>query len=221
VIVACVLRSGGRYNSEWVDRLHRGVRANWDLPYPLRFVCVSDLKWQAAYERHDLQFSFPGWWSKIELFTRHWHFHAPTLYLDLDTIITGPMSNILARPMKTKERGFRVMRDPYTGTLQSAAMRWTGQWMTYTGHLIASEFLRRPYKAMDELRYGGDQAFIREVLLSVGKDWSYFTPAELMSYRAEWQVTVDPVTTAVQLHGDPKPDELPDGHELKRKWIDQ
>lgn len=221
MIVACVLKSGGRYDPEWVDRLYRGVKSNWDMPYALRFICLTDLEWSAPYERHALQYDLPGWWSKIEMFQRHWHLHSNTLYLDLDTVITGPMSNILARPMSVAQRGFRVMHDPYQATLQSAVMRWTSQWMRFTGHIIFSEFMRNPRKNMERLSHLGDQGFIREVMLSVGKSWSYFTPAEVMSYKAEWALEQDPVTTAVQFHGDPKPDALADYHILKRKWIDQ
>lgn len=221
MIVACVMKSGGRYDRTWVDRLFRGVSAHWDMPQPLRFICLSDEKWAAPYEVHPLRFGFPGWWSKIELFQRFSHFHAPTLYLDLDTVIAGPMSNILARPMKTNERGFRVMRDPYNATLQSAVMRWTGHWMHYTGHIIFSEFVRKPAHYMRAYELQGDQAFIRDVVIELSKSWSYFTPAEVMSFKAEWQLSSSPVTTAIQFHGDPKPDALPDDHELKRKWIDQ
>lgn len=89
--IACVLRSGGVYDAEWVAKLQRGVARHMTLPH--RFVCLSDV--DVPCERIPLVTDWPGWWSKIELF-RKGLFDGPVLYTDLDSVITGPLDGMFA-----------------------------------------------------------------------------------------------------------------------------
>jgi len=84
--VACVLRSGGKFDSEYVRKLRDGVLRFANVPH--RFVCLSDV--DVPCERIPLEHNWPGWWSKIELF-RPGVIKAPMLYLDLDTIVIGSL----------------------------------------------------------------------------------------------------------------------------------
>lgn len=88
ITVACVLRSGGIYTPEWVYALRRGVARHLD---DFNFLCLTDLALAVPWE--PLEHSWPGWWSKLELF-RPGLFKGPVLYLDLDTLPVGDLNEI-------------------------------------------------------------------------------------------------------------------------------
>lgn len=112
--VACVLKIGGDYDAEYVERLRDGVAANLT---GHRFVCLSDV--DVPCERVPLVQDWPGWWSKLELFQ---HLTGPTLYFDLDTVITGPLDELAACAW-----GFAMLRDfAYPQSFASGVMAWSG-----------------------------------------------------------------------------------------------
>lgn len=88
--VACVYWKGEFrkrekvYSPKWVERLQAMVKKNLSIPH--RFVCLSNV--DVPCERIPLSHShtWPGWWSKIELFTPGL-FKGRVLYLDLDLVV--------------------------------------------------------------------------------------------------------------------------------------
>ena len=111
IIVACVLKSGGDYDAEYVRRLKEGVDNNLS---GHRFVCLSDV--DVPCERIPLRHSFAGWWAKLELF----YLDGPVLFFDLDTVIVGDLTEIAAYPHK-----FTAIDDFYRPRrLQSNIMAW-------------------------------------------------------------------------------------------------
>lgn len=218
MIVACVLRSGGIYDPEWVDRLYYSVKANWDVERALQFVCLSDIRWSAPYHLAPLRHGWPGWWSKMELLNGCGVCQGATLYLDLDNVINGPMSLIVQRPMRNDDFGLRVMRDPNTQGLQSAVMRWSSQWVKAWGDDIYREFARDAARWMRDYSQATDQGLIAEWLTRAGKRWGYFSEQEVTSYKAHWRDGAIRTSAVVQLHGHPKPYELPPEHQLRRVW---
>lgn len=90
--VFCVLRSGGHYSRDWVDRLKQGVEEH--LP-GAGFFCLTDsIQIQREEWGWPLRYDWPGWWSKLELFRPDLVETGPVLYLDLDTLVTGDLSEI-------------------------------------------------------------------------------------------------------------------------------
>lgn len=90
VTVACVYKTGGDFTAEYVHRLAESVRAHTTRPH--RFVCLTDSDEKFTCETVPLTDDLPGWWSKLELFKTFW---GRTVYLDLDTIITGSIDPLL------------------------------------------------------------------------------------------------------------------------------
>lgn len=90
MIVATVLRSGGpTYTPSWVWALKRGLNEHMTGEWTFRV--LSDLplnQW-----RIPLEYEWPGWWSKVELF-RPGVFPRGELvcYMDLDTLVTGDLT---------------------------------------------------------------------------------------------------------------------------------
>lgn len=113
-----VLRSGGRYDATWVERLARGVRRH--APAFDRILCLTDLPLAVAgVERVPLRHGWPAWWAKMEAF-RPGLGEGTTLLCDLDTVFTGP-ADALAEP------GLAAMEDYFhRGRLSSALLRWHG-----------------------------------------------------------------------------------------------
>jgi hypothetical protein len=111
--IACVLKSGGDYDIEYVERLRDGVRKHLHAPY--RFVCMSDV--DVPCERIPLRHDFAGWWAKLELF----YLDGPVLFFDLDTVIAGDIT-----PIVEYDHVFTAVSDFYRPrALQSCMMAWS------------------------------------------------------------------------------------------------
>jgi hypothetical protein len=139
--VVCVLKSGGEYTKEYVDKLKCGVLNN--LP-DAEFICLSDMK---VPDKIPLLNNYPGWWSKVEIF----RITGKVLYLDLDTIVTGDLSDIFHYPHK-----FTMLRDfNRVDCFASGVMAWDGDYShIYKNFTYSSQFIR-PYRYHPKLGDGG------------------------------------------------------------------
>ncbi|WP_152047634.1 hypothetical protein [Aureimonas psammosilenae] len=114
-----VLKTGGRYDARWVERLARG--AERFAPAFTRFVCLTDDAGLdlAGVETVPLRHDWPAWWAKMEAF-RPGLFTGTTVLCDLDTVFCGD-ADALAQP------GLLAMEDYFhKGRLSSAILRWQG-----------------------------------------------------------------------------------------------
>lgn len=146
--VATVLRSGGHYAADYVER----IKADLEKHSPgVRLVCLSDC--DVPCKRIPLIHNWPGWWSKIELF-RPRLFRGHVLYLDLDTVIVGDIAPLF------RDR-FTALPDFYRPNegIGSGVMAWRGG----MSHLYA-EFAKAPDRWMGRCttrQCWGDQGFIQ------------------------------------------------------------
>lgn len=85
--VACVLRSGGDYDIDYIDRLQHDLKRHTP---DAELICLSDVPVPCA--RIPLKHDWPGWWAKIELFRA---IEGPVLYIDLDTLVMGDVSPLM------------------------------------------------------------------------------------------------------------------------------
>lgn len=192
--IACVLRSGGSYTSEDVGRLKDGVAAHlgWH-----RFICFSDVP--VPCEQVPLMEDWPGWWSKMELFRPD--ITGDLLYFDLDTIITGDLSDMASIGR------LAIMRDVYRRDgLQSSVMFMPEAerkqvWETFT---------EAPHEYMAQYAAGGDQAFLEPLWLERAAIWQDVLPGQLASYKADHiaERGVPDNCRAVIFHGRPKPRDI-------------
>lgn len=205
--VACVLRTGARvvdkqpYTVAHVAKLQRGV-AQW-MEKPHRFLCLTDqvdAATAAGIDAEPLAEMWPGWWSKIELF-RPGLLTGPTLYLDLDSVITGPLA-ALVRTMG----GLTMVADfNRPEMMNSSAMAWAGDLSE-----IWHEFRRDPGATMAEYdaRGGpgiGDQGFIHDTLR--GRQIDTFDKAHVVSFKVHARAGAPARARVVSFHGRPKCDE--------------
>lgn len=213
--VACVLRSGGIYDAEWVARLKRGVERHLTLPH--RFVCLTDLVPEVeaiGVEAIPLHHDWPGWWAKLNLFAEFRD--GPTLYFDLDSVVIGSLDAIAAYPHR-----FTMAHEFYRPHLLcSTAMAWSGNW-SFLYRMFASdpEGLAHHYdKVLPNSGRIGDQAFLEDCLIEdeqrVDTFRDLFGERSIASYKVhQCQDAPPPDAAVVSMHGRPKM------HEIKTGWI--
>lgn len=199
ITVACVEWSdycgaGSEYVAILRDMVARHLKAEH------RFVCLTD-----APERHPgietirLTPGPEGWWAKCELF-RSGLFDGRILYLDLDSVIVGPLDPLAASP----------------GIIQLADWGWTTP--TYgSGVMVwdaaehAEIWTRWTPEVAERLR--GDQDWLTEL-----GGWQALPAHLCRSYRYESKAGPPKGCSVVCMHGRPKCHELPAPHWSRAFW---
>jgi len=159
-----VLRSGGRYDAVWVERLAAGARRF--APAFDRIVCLTDLALDGPdVEVVPLRHGWPAWWAKMEAF-RPGLTAGTTVLCDLDTVFAGDAAD-LAAP------GFATMEDYFhKGRVSSAFVRWEGDDLAF----LYERFAADPERWMAPGSCGavpnavhGDQVVIDHFLRAAGR----------------------------------------------------
>ncbi len=212
-VIACVLRSGGAYRPEHVQRLASQART---FAPGEAIVCLSDVP-VPGVSTVPLSGRWPGWWSKLELFASGmFPAGARILYLDLDSTIIGPLDDMLRR-----REAFVMLADFYRRPpiqakrgLGSGLMLWTAgeQDRLYT------EFAADAGGIMARWRAGGDQRFLETMLGTTavgGLDfkglsfWEDILPGQAVSYKCNCRPFVPAGARVICYHGQPKPWDVP------------
>jgi hypothetical protein len=208
ITVLCVLRSGGVYDASWVEKLQRGVDKHLTVPH--KFVCMSDklitipISGKIACFIVPLVCDFPGWWSKIEIF-RPGVIDGPTLYLDLDTIITGPMDKFIER---CRDYYFGMLENFNDPSMVGSGVMW---FMSKAPEGVYERFVQDPQRIMDYYQnvkvgaYRGDQAFIFDAL---DRHVDKISSPALRSYKRHCRNGLPEGTSIVAFHGRPRPSEV-------------
>lgn len=223
--VACVLKSGGDFDSEYVHRLEGMVRDHLN-SVPFRFLCLSDAPVNTI--QRPLMFNFPGWWSKMELFT----LRPPVLALDLDTILVGSIDPLVNAILEDKSTVFmlRSFRKPEYG---SGVMGWNRDlsWMIKRFARIASEstfFDRSNALRMKTPHHGvfrGDQNWIQEELNRANYQISSvqdFQPGVISfkNHISKNGYKLPEGATIICFHGKPRPKDVADKITwMRRIWL--
>lgn len=206
VTIACVLRSGGDFRPSHVAHLRAGVRAHLTLPH--RFVCLTDMGLDC--ETIPLRHGWPGWWSKLELFHPDMRALGPIFYADLDTVITGPLDDIVLGHRFTLLQSFWK-----ASRIGSGLMAWDADLsaMYRTFALDPGRFMRE-YTTTERW---GDQGFIRDHWPFEPERWQTKFPGRVVSYKGHCrpgvpmqsasakECTVPAGASVVCFHGQPRP----------------
>lgn len=208
ITILSVLRSGGIYDHSWVLKLKRAVARN--LTEEHRFECLTDV--DCSVTTLKLKHNWPGWYSKIEAF-RPGVISGPTLYLDLDTVITGPMDEFTNLPYD-----FAMLRNFNDDAAVGSGMMW---FKDKAPEGVYEKFCEDPKRVMDYYDancrgvYIGDQAFIADCL---GDGIDRIESPALRSYKRHCRNGLPDGTSIVCFHGRPRPSEIGDDW-LLRNWI--
>jgi len=199
--VVCVLKSGGEYDAEWVRKLRDGVARNTTIPYT--FQCLSDV--DVPCERIPLRHDWPGWWAKLEVFRV---VDGPTLYLDLDTVVTGSLDHFA-----DIQSDFSMLRNFNNPQMVGSGVMWFRKPL----RKVYDRFCERPYKWIqyhEERRDGtylGDQAFIWD---SLGRQIDRLPMETIKSYKYHCTKGLPENTSLVCFHG------LPKAPDIKTDWME-
>jgi hypothetical protein len=204
--IACVLKTGRwrtgignravNYEPKHVRWLQR--QCNQYAP-GVRFVCLTNERKIEGVETIPLNCAWPGWWSKMELFG---HDLGRVLYMDLDTVIVGPLDEMLAYPHQFT--ALNSLGKKTTRLLNSGLMAWQGARPD-----LLEPFAADPQRWINECRTArcwGDQGFIGRHIGNDWQAWQDLFPGAVGSYKNTWNRQRPPSSARVVcFHGEPKP----------------
>lgn len=162
-----------------------------------QFQCLSDVKIQGV-ETIPLKTKAPGWWAKMELFEPS--FGGDFLFMDLDTVIVGPLDDI------ERVKDLTLLRDFYrdgkklreglgSGLMYLPESTRRAVWDTWAAN---PPFNMRLYNR-------GDQHLLERLYLNRAKRWQDVVPGQVVSWKVHCQNGVPPEARIVCFHGQPRP----------------
>ncbi len=172
VTVVCSLARSNDYDEAYVLRLQEGIRKHTQ--GHVTFLCVSDTPVDNCWIVPS-RYSFPGWWSKMELFRPDLPV-GDVLIVDLDTIPCGDLTEILAVDRLTMLSDFF-----YPAKLASGLMYIPDHHKADVWH----HFLNAPRRHIESHAAGGDGSFLTECFAHLKVDrWQDVLPGQVVSYKA-------------------------------------
>ena len=98
--IVLVLRSGGDFAIRDVELIARHIQGKWQSPIKPRIICL----WDKASQHYDLgnfellplSNTYPGTWSRIQLYSPEMDQYRPFLYVDLDTAVVNSLEQVFA-----------------------------------------------------------------------------------------------------------------------------
>jgi len=215
VTVATVLRKSNEYGINDVLKLKAAVERN--TKRPIRFVCLTDSpEWEFPEDVEVAELMHPSWvtkQSKLEMFRssliEDW---GRTLYMDLDTVICGPIDRLLCYDGEFAMLG--DFADPFRNTYGSGLMAWAPSF----GSSVYEAFIQCPEsERLDTYRVGGgrgDQLFIRHHTPLKPHLWQEMFPGQVVSYKGHCRYGFQPrEARVICFHGRPKLKDIED------QWI--
>ena len=211
MITVWTMCTGDQYPLKYVDRLWRMVKRNLTLPH--RFICITEHQIEGWTHRPFCD--YPGWWGKVSLF-KPGVAAGPSLWLDLDVVITGSLDDLvtrysgceLAMPWNWAKSGH--------GGCQSSVMVWKGN----SAQQIWDEFDPAWAHWPPINRSGvlwGDQEWITHLRDKGRLNVTQIDPPLVQSYKYHCQNGVPDDCRVVVFHGEPKPSDVGDAW-VKATW---
>lgn len=186
------------YTPKHVQALQKQV-AQW-APF-VEFECLTNAKIDGV-KTVPLRNAWPGWWAKMNL----WDPQTPAdfLFLDLDTVITGPLDDILAVRELTMLRDFyrdgkKLKEGLGSGLMYVPAGCRQDVWNLW---IQQPELMMRTYPR-------GDQFLLERFFLNTAKRWQDVVPNRVVSWKVHCKNDVVPADASVVcFHGKPRPWEV-------------
>lgn len=164
------------------------------------FECLSDTP-GGSWEGYHCQHGWPGWWLKMALFDPD--IPGDFLFMDLDTVITGPLDDILA------VRKLTVLRDFYRdGKKLKAGLGGGLIYLPEDARAQVWEFWKTNPVFNMRLYCRGDQHLFERFWLNTAQRWQDVVPDQVVSYKVHCKTGVPPDARVVCFHGKPRPWEV-------------
>jgi hypothetical protein len=158
---------------------------------------------------------WPGWWSKMNLFSPELEEYRPFLYLDLDTACVGSLDFL-----DVDNKGFGMLQDFHRSSRPASGVMWIPKENKKVSHIWGC-WIKDSVDAMK--RYRGDQDFIESV---VAPDF-YFQrkyPGRIFSFkptRKNWLQQIPSNASLVCFHGQPRIWQAAESVQWVAKYIDE
>jgi len=199
--IVCVLKSGGDYDWEYVERLYKGVQNN--LSYCHDFIVLTDTFFETEKPRIrqiPLTLNLPGYWSKIELFK----LKGSIIYFDLDTIILGSINRLAKEVLRfesTEQPMFYMLKAFSSRKWASGIIAWCGDFSW-----VYSNFTKEDYqKEKWEVDYILKELGIKPYKIKSIQD---YVRGKIYSYKHHCKEGVPDDAGIICFHGKPRPREV-------------
>lgn len=204
--IVCV-KEGALYGPEYVNILANSVFRNLPEGQQGEFICFTDnaegLDPCIKIRELPPELKGRGWWNKLYLFKSGLFNDGDDIFfMDLDTVITGPLDEILAY----KPEKLTILRDFYrgSGSYQSSLMAWPANHYAY----LWEDYICAGYPDIA----GGDQAWIEQKLEGAAI-WQDLFPGKFVSYKVHCTKNIPRDSRVCIFHGRPRP------HEVTSGWV--
>lgn len=191
----CVLKSGGEFTAEHVQRLAGQVAG---------LVCLSDVE-VPGVKTIPMLHNWPKWFSKFELFRPD--IKGDLLYFDLDTVVVGDISELRAANQTT------MLSDFYRPHLPASGLMYLKE---HDRQKVWDYWIKAPAKHMARAitrECWGDQGILREVLGDEVARWEEQAPGAAVSYKVHCKNGLPSGAKVVCFHGNPRP------WDVKHSWM--
>jgi len=228
ITIACVYKSGKKFNQQYVDNLYNMVKRNLTMPF--KFVCLTDLFFSAPYYLIRLEYGLRGWWSKFELFRPEVFDTNHVLYFDLDTLILDNIDEIVKVAQQHEFlmlRGFNLEARKLGDTPASGIMSFKTR--SSTPNYIFEQFMSDPQGNIEKTEckggpggQGGDQGFTGDLLgWDNVKKFQDYLPANYITGKlvAKKYTAVKPNYNVIAWSGYPTLEQLMNKHNYK--WVNE
>jgi hypothetical protein len=174
--VVC-LKWGTKYGPEYVNKLYGALKRNTTLPFTLHCFTEDATGINKNVVIHPLKYKgIDGWWNKLYLFSNEVDLDGRILFIDLDTLITGNIDDMLK-----VDKGFVMLKDffyPLQDNNGSGLMSFDlKQNVDVWGSFIAN-----PKAAVQQLHPHGDQKWIVKFVKDI-THWQTILPNQVYSFK--------------------------------------
>ena len=201
------------HGQEYVEKLARGVARNLSLPY--NFICFTDREGLQVDGIEFRKLESPSWMGKlpkITAFNPEHGFEGRVLVLDLDTAVTGSISDIASYSGDFAVRA--VYKKPKIADGDTIGFR-----VGFGVDEIWRPFECKP-KQVEQATGGRERWWYRKVVREQKLPldlWQTLYPGQLFSYKNHCRQGLPEGARLVSFHGVPRPHELNLGW-LKEHW---
>lgn len=210
--IAFVLRSGGDFTPEHVQHLYGGISHWWPESSTTRFVLFTDLplspEWSDQEVRPLTRPSLLRWWSKMEMFAPEHADLGTILYFDLDTVIVGPLDDIIE--CATNTTAPVLVQDFYRARAINSGMMALP---VEARMQLWDDWLHEPKGSpRSHKRGGGDGDLLDSYWRASASRWQGVVPGQVVSYKVHCKRirSAPPDARVVCFHGRPRPWKVPE-----------
>jgi hypothetical protein len=160
--IVLILRTGGDFSMKDVRLLAKRLHDNkQDLD--IQVFCFTDIVEQKITVPEcillPLKCNWPGWWAKMNLFLPELEYLRPFLYLDLDTVVLKPITDVL--PNNGRQSGMILLRDFYVLKKPATGLMWIPAKSKNVSN-VWSAWIEKPEIHIRQFR--GDQDFVGRIV---------------------------------------------------------